>query len=152
MNGITNRVAVLLLLGIERLSLSGSRGWVKLALAVNTCLLLFTGAVFADNDRPVVSCYEIAGPPPEQKTTNPEIDEITKEFKELNDELDAMIESGIFDEKKYNSIRNEVEDRTAALTAAGVISDEEAAEVRAYFGSRLNVYLGNEVRPMCYKG
>ncbi|MCP4230338.1 MAG: DUF1974 domain-containing protein [bacterium] len=144
--------AVLLLFGIERLSLNGSRGWVKLALAVNTCLLLFTSSVFATDRYEQIDCYEVGYVPDDGGDIKPDTDPLINEFRELNDELDAMIESGIFDEAKYDSVRNKVEARTEALVAAGVISDDEAAEVRAFFESRLNVYLTNDVRPMCYKG
>ena len=144
--------AVLLLFGIERLSLNGSRGWVKLALAVNTCLLLFTGTVFAEDTYAQIDCYEAGYLPIDGGDFESDTAALVEEFYELNNELDAAIESGIFDEGKYEFIRNNVETRTGALLAEGVITDEEATRLRAYFQLRLNIYLNNDIRPMCYKG
>jgi hypothetical protein len=134
------------------LSLTGSRLWVKLALTVNTCLLLFTGTVFATDEYTQIDCYEVGYVPDGDPDVKPEVDHLIQEFNELNEELNRMIDSGVFIEAEYNSIRDDIETRIDVLVAAGAISEEEAVKSRAYFESRLNVYLQNDARPMCYRG
>ncbi len=142
---------LLLLFGVERLSLKGSRVWVKLALAVNTCLLLFTGIAYADDGYPQIDCYEIGYVPDSDPNVKPEIDPLIQEFNELNNELNRLIDSGFFSETEYSSIRDQIEERITVLVAAGAITSDEADQVRAYFRTRLDIYSQNEMRPMCYR-
>jgi len=148
--------ALLLLLGIERLSARGGRPWVKLALAVNTCLLLLSGVVFGGNayarEDTTIDCYDVDVLP------DPVIDKFWetrshpafKELVRLDAKLTNAINSGKYNDGLYKSIWQQVEKNIEILVKDGEITNDEMAEIRGYFGERLDEYMFEVGGVTCY--
>ncbi|MCP4230337.1 MAG: hypothetical protein GY771_09350 [bacterium] len=146
--------ALLLLFGIEKLSAGGGKPWVKLALAVNTCLLLLSGVVFGGNaraqDYEEIDCYDVQYVPEIDKFWENRSHPAFKEIVRLDTELTRAIDSGVFIDGLSNSIWLEVEDNIAILSKDGEITKDETAEIRVYFGERMDVYIFEVGGVTCY--
>ncbi len=148
--------ALLLLLGIEKLSARGGKRWVKLALAVNTCLLLLSGAVFGGSayarEETTVDCYEVGVVPDPvyDKFWEDRSHPAFKELARLDTKLTNAINSGEYNDGLYRSIWEQVEKNIAILSKDGEITKNEMAEIRGYFGERLDEYMFEVGGVTCY--
>ena len=148
--------ALLLLLGIEKLSARGGKPWVKLALAVNTCLLLLSGAVVGGNanaeEDTTIDCYDIdiVPDPVYNKFWEERSHPSFKELVRLDTKLANAINSGKYNDGLHESIRQDIENNIEILLKDNKITSDEAAEIRGYFGERLDVYMFEVGGVTCY--
>jgi hypothetical protein len=148
--------ALLLLFGIEKLSAGGGKPWVKLALAVNTCLLLLSGAIFGGNaraqDYEEIDCYEVGVLPDPviNKFWEARSHPAFKELVRLDAKLTNAINSGKYNSGLWRTIGEQVEENIEILLKDGEVTSNEVAEIRGYFRERLDVYMFEVGGVTCY--
>jgi DNA-binding transcriptional regulator GbsR (MarR family) len=148
---------ILVLLGINAIAPNRKRGiWLKLALAVNTSLVLAlgffgtAGKANAEGER-LATCYSMIA---SDLTQIDDVFEASADWQNLENKLWTMenyIRTGSFDYDTADELYGEMKTSINNMRSDGMISDVDSEVLLAYVGARHEYYSTNVGSVRCYE-
>lgn len=146
--------ALFVLLGVKYLAPGNRKGLaLRITLAVNTCLLMLSGALpgARANDEPKILCYKVAAPAECRPVDDALEHDAFKDLERVQTAIEEAIDSGEYSDETHDALMSRAMEDVATLVVNNQVTADEAAVLRAYFRERLEYYATAVGCVLCYE-